>query len=108
MPWVLLFLASVFEVIFAVAMKQSQGLTKLVPSIVTLVGAASGLTLLSLALKTLPLSIGYPIWTGVGIVGTVALGLLMFGEPISALKVSGVILIFLGVILLYQADVHTG
>ena len=101
MPWVLLFLASVCEVIFAVAMKQSQGLTKLIPSIVTLVGAAGGIILLSLALKTLPLSVGYPIWTGVGMVGTVVLGLLMFGEPISVSKVSGITLIFLGIVLLH-------
>jgi len=82
-------------------MKQSQGLTKLIPSIVTLVGAAGGIILLSLALKTLPLSVGYPIWTGVGMVGTVVLGLLMFGEPISVSKVSGITLIFLGIVLLH-------
>lgn len=104
MPWVLLFFASVCEVIFAVAMKQSQGLTKLIPSIITFVGAAGGIILLSLALKTLPLGIGYPIWTGVGMVGTVVLGLLIFGEPIGALKVSGVVLILIGIILLHQAD----
>lgn len=104
MPWVLLFFASVCEVIFAVAMKQSQGLTKLIPSIITLVGAAGGIILLSLALKTLPLGIGYPIWTGVGMVGTVVLGLLIFGEPIGALKVSGVVLILIGIILLHSAD----
>jgi quaternary ammonium compound-resistance protein SugE len=103
-PWVLLFFASVCEIIFAVAMKQSQGLTKLIPSIITLVGAAGGIILLSLALKTLPLGIGYPIWTGVGMVGTVVLGLLIFGEPIGALKVSGVVLILIGIILLHQAD----
>lgn len=85
-------------------MKQSQGLTKLIPSIITLVGAAGGIILLSLALKTLPLGIGYPIWTGVGMVGTVVLGLLIFGEPIGALKVSGVVLILIGIILLHQAD----
>jgi len=85
-------------------MKQSQGLTKLIPSIITLVGAAGGIILLSLALKTLPLGIGYPIWTGVGMVGTVVLGLLIFGEPIGALKVSGVVLILIGIILLHSAD----
>ncbi len=106
MPWVLLFIASVCEVIFAVAMKQAQGFTKLIPSIVVIFGAAGGIFFLTMALKSLPLSIGYPIWTGVGMVGTVVLGLIMFGEPLSALKVTGIALVFIGVVMLQQSEVH--
>lgn len=106
MPWVLLLIASIFEVVFAVAMKQAQGFTKLVPSIVVVFGAAGGIFFLTMALKSLPLSIGYPIWTGVGTVGTVILGLIMFGEPLSALKVSGIALVFIGVLMLQQSEVH--
>jgi len=105
-PWVLLFIASVCEVIFAVAMKQAQGFTKLIPSIVVILGAAGGIFFLTMALKSLPLSIGYPIWTGVGIVGTVVLGLVMFNEPLSALKVAGIALVFVGVVMLQQSEVH--
>jgi quaternary ammonium compound-resistance protein SugE len=105
-PWVLLFIASVCEVIFAVAMKQAQGFTKLIPSIVVIFGAAGGIFFLTMALKSLPLSIGYPIWTGVGMVGTVVLGLIMFGEPLSALKVTGIALVFIGVVMLQQSEVH--
>lgn len=105
MPWVLLLLASVCEVVFAVAMKQSQGFSKLVPTIVTLLGAAGGIILLTLALKTIPLSIGYPIWVGIGVVGTVILGLVMFGEPITALKIAGVVLVIVGIALLHQGEV---
>ncbi len=105
-PWVLLFIASVCEVIFAVAMKQAQGFTKLVPSIVVILGAAGGIFFLTMALKSLPLSIGYPIWTGVGMVGTVVLGLIMFNEPLSALKVAGIALVFVGVVMLQQSEFH--
>jgi quaternary ammonium compound-resistance protein SugE len=105
-PWVLLFIASICEVIFAVAMKQAQGFTKLVPSIVVILGAAGGIFFLTMALKSLPLSIGYPIWTGVGIVGTVVLGLIMFNEPLSALKVAGIALVFVGVVMLQQSEFH--
>lgn len=108
MPWVLLLLASVCEVIFAVAMKQSQGFSKLLPTIVTLLGAAGGIILLTLALKTIPLSIGYPIWVGIGVVGTVILGLVMFAEPLTALKIAGVVLVFVGIVLLHQADASQG
>ncbi len=106
MPWVLLFIASVCEVIFAVAMKQAQGFTKLVPSIVVILGAAGGIFFLTMALKSLPLSIGYPIWTGVGMVGTVVLGLIMFNEPLSALKVAGIAFVFIGVVMLQQSEFH--
>jgi quaternary ammonium compound-resistance protein SugE len=105
-PWVLLFIASICEVIFAVAMKQAQGFTKLVPSIVVILGAAGGIFFLTMALKSLPLSIGYPIWTGVGMVGTVVLGLIMFNEPLSALKVAGIALVFVGVVMLQQSEFH--
>ena len=93
-PWVLLFIASVCEVIFAVAMKQAQGFTKLVPSIVVILGAAGGIFFLTMALKSLPLSIGYPIWTGVGMVGTVVLGLIMFNRwccDASAIRISRIV-----------------
>lgn len=106
MPWVLLAIASVFEVIFAVAMKQSQGFTKLVPSLVVVGGGIGGVFFLTLALRSLPLSIGYPVWVGLGIVGVVILGLVMFDEPLSIVKVLGILLVFAGIVLLHQADAH--
>ena len=106
MPWVLLAIASVFEVIFAVAMKQSQGFTKLIPSLVVVGGGIGGVFFLTLALKSLPLSIGYPVWVGLGIVGVVILGLIMFDEPLSTIKVLGILLVFAGIVLLHQSDAH--
>lgn len=101
MAWLLLAGAAVCEIVFAMAMKQSNGFTRLVPSILVLVGGVGGVVLLTFALKSLPVSIGYPIWTGVGMVGTVLLGALMLGEGLSVAKVIGVLLLIAGVVTLY-------
>lgn len=85
-------------------MKQSQGFTKLWPSVLVVVGSIGGIGLLTLALKTLPVSVGYPLWVGVGTVGTVAFGVLVLGESMTALKVASIALILLGVIGLKMAS----
>lgn len=104
MAWVLLGLAAICEIVFAIAMKQAEGFTKLVPSLVVVVAGAGGVALLTLALKTLPVSIGYPMWTGAGIIGTVVLGALMLGEPITPPKVIGAVLLISGIVTLYAAN----
>jgi quaternary ammonium compound-resistance protein SugE len=102
--WLLLAGASICEIVFAIAMKQSQGFTKLVPSLIVFAGGVGGVVLLTLALKTLPVSIGYPIWTGIGMVGTVLLGAFMLGEGLTVAKVIGVVLLIAGVVTLYSQN----
>ncbi|MEM7681448.1 MAG: multidrug efflux SMR transporter [Planctomycetota bacterium] len=98
MAWVYLALAAGFEVLFAGAMKASQGFTRPGPTVLVVVGAVGGLGLLTLALKTLPVSVGYPIWVGAGSVGAVAVGVLYFGEGFSIVKLVSVLAIAAGAV----------
>ncbi len=95
--WLYLALAALFEVIFATSMKYADGFTRPLPTAITLVAVIGGITFLTLAMKSLPLSIAYPIWTAVGILGTVVLGLVLFGEPITWTKALSVLAIIGGV-----------
>lgn len=98
MAWLFLALAVVFEVIFAMSMKASDGFTNLWPSVATLVSVVGGIGFLTLALRTLPVSIGYPIWVGAGALGAVLFGAVLFGETLTALKLASVGFIVIGVI----------
>nr|WP_291826771.1 multidrug efflux SMR transporter [Bosea sp. (in: a-proteobacteria)] len=95
--WIYLGLAAVFEVTFAMSMKYSDGFTKPLPTAVTVFAVIGGITFLTLAMKTLPVSVAYPIWTAVGTLGTVALGFAFLGEALSPLKVASAIAIVGGV-----------
>jgi len=79
-------------------MKQSQGFTRVWPTVWVVVGSIGGIGLLTLALKTLPVSVGYPVWVGVGTLGTVLFGVVVMGESMTALKVASIAVILLGVI----------
>ncbi len=96
MAWLFLFLAGIFEIGFALALKRSAGLTLLVPTVLTVVLVGVSLGLLGLALKTLPLATAYAVWTGIGTVGPVAIGLLL-GEAATALKIGSIVLILAGI-----------
>lgn len=98
MAWVYLGLAAVFEIVFAVSMKQSNGFTKLWPTVLVVIGVIGGISLLTIALKTLPVSVGYPVWVGVGTVGTVLFGAVVLGETMSVVTVASIAAILLGVI----------
>jgi len=97
MEWIYLGLAALFEVTFAMSMKYAEGFTKLVPTMITVVGVTGGIGFLTLALKTLPVSVAYPIWTAVGTLGTVILGYPWLGESLSALKVASALAIVAGI-----------
>jgi quaternary ammonium compound-resistance protein SugE len=97
MAWLFLGAAAVFEVVFALGMKYAEGFTRLVPTLVTAVGAVGGIGFLTLALKTMPVSIAYPIWTAVGTLGTVVLGFVLLGEPLTPLKILSALAIVGGV-----------
>jgi len=98
MQWIILLLAGLFEIGWAIAMKYSDGFTVLLPSVITAVGYIASAVFLSMALKQLPLGTAYAMWTGMGIVGTTVLGVLLFQEKLSAPQVICVILILVGII----------
>ncbi len=98
MAWIYLFIAGLFEVVWAIALKYSHGFTKLIPSIVTIVGMMISFYLLSLATKTLPIGTAYAVWTGIGALGTVILGILFFNEPINFLRILFMFFILLGIL----------
>jgi quaternary ammonium compound-resistance protein SugE len=97
MSWIILFLAGIAEVTWAVALKYADGFTKPVPIIITIIGYIASLLLLSLAMKHLPLGTSYAAWTGIGIVGTTVLGIFLFNEKLSPLQVVCVALIVIGI-----------
>lgn len=98
MKWVMLLVAGGFEVWWALGLKYSQGFTKLVPSVFTVLGMIASFYFLSLALKDLPLGTAYAIWTGIGTVGTVILGVLIFKEPLDLIRLLCICLIVAGII----------
>jgi quaternary ammonium compound-resistance protein SugE len=95
--WIYLSLAAAFEVMFAMSMKYSEGFTRLWPSVLTVIGVIGGIGFLTLAMKTMPVSVAYPIWTAVGTLGTVTLGFLMLGESLTPLKALSALAIVAGV-----------
>ena len=98
MEWLMLAMAGVFEVVWACTMKYSDGFSKLVPSIVTVIGFLLSAIFLSLAVKKLPLGTAYAIWTGFGTLGTCVLGVYLFQEHFSIPKAVCVLLILMGVV----------
>jgi quaternary ammonium compound-resistance protein SugE len=104
MAWTYLLVAAVFEVVFALATDASHGFTQLWPSLLTAGAAAGGIYFLSLALRTLDVGVGYTVWTGIGSVGTVVFGTILFGESLNVWKVLAFVLIIGGVLGLKLAD----
>ncbi|EMJ9300059.1 TPA: multidrug efflux SMR transporter [Pseudomonas aeruginosa] len=97
MAWFHLLVAAAFEVAFAMGMKFSNGFGRLWSSLLTVVAAIGGIYFLTLALRELPVSVAYPIWTAIGSLGTVFLGVLLLGESLTAVKLISVGLIVAGV-----------
>jgi quaternary ammonium compound-resistance protein SugE len=98
MAWGLLLMAGLFEVAWAVGLKYTEGFTKPWPTILTLAAMAASLGLLGLALRHLPLGTAYAVWTGVGTLGTVVLGIWLFGESADALRLACIGLIVAGIV----------
>lgn len=98
MEWIYLVIAGLFEVSWAMGLKYSQGFSKIVPSILTVIGMIASFYFLSLSLKTLPIGNAYAIWTGIGIVGTVILGVVLFKEPINVMRMLCIGFIVVGII----------
>lgn len=104
MPWIYLVSAGLLEIVWAVAMKQSLGFTRLVPTAIMAAAMAGSFALLALALKSLPLGTGYMIWTGIGAVGAFAVGVLFLGEAANAARVAAAVLIVAGMVLMKAAS----
>ena len=100
MAWALLIVAGVLEVIWAYFMKVSDGFSKLVPSVLTIIFMIASFALLSYAMKTLPLGTAYTVWTGIGAIGSFAVGIFFLGEPASAMRMLAAVLIISGLVLM--------
>jgi quaternary ammonium compound-resistance protein SugE len=98
MAWIVLFFAGLLEVAWAIGLKFTEGFSRPVPSALTLAAMAGSVLLLGWALKSLPIGTAYAVWTGIGAVGTAALGILLFGEAASALRLASIALIVVGII----------
>lgn len=98
MAWVILFIAGLLEVAWALLLKQSEGLTKPLPTIGFLVSLFLSMFLLSQSLKTLPIGTAYAVWTGVGAAGTAIVGILWFGESRDVLKLVSLVMLIGGIL----------
>jgi len=96
--WVLLLVAGLLEVGWAIGLKYTEGFTRLWPSVLTLAAMLGSVVLLGVAMKSLPVGTSYAIWVGVGAVGTAILGILLFGEPANAGRLVSLGLILAGIV----------
>lgn len=97
MHWILLFIAGLFEISWAIGLKFSHGFTQLIPSILTVICMVLSFYFLALALKSLPLGTAYAVWTGIGTIGTVLFGIILFKEPATAMRLVCIALIVSGI-----------
>jgi quaternary ammonium compound-resistance protein SugE len=98
MSWLFLFLAGLFEIGWAIGLKYTDGFSRPLPTILTILSMIVSLALLGLALKTLPVGTAYAVWTGIGTVGTALLGIYMLGEPATAVRLACIALIVSGIV----------
>ena len=98
MAWLVLFLAGLFEIDWAIGLKYTDGFTRLWPSLWTVAAMAISVVLLGIAVRQLPIGTAYAVWTGIGAVGTVILGIVLFGDPASAPRLICVALIIAGIL----------
>ena len=106
MPWIALFVAGLFEVVWAYYMKLSEGFTKPVPTTITIIGMVASFELLSYSMKTLPLGTAYTIWTGIGAIGAFVVGIAFLGEQLTTMRVAAAVLIVSGLLLMKLSSAH--
>jgi quaternary ammonium compound-resistance protein SugE len=106
MAWIVLFIAGLLEVVWALLLKQSENFTKPFPTVGFLVAMCLSLFLLSQALKSLPVGTAYAVWTGIGAAGTAVVGMIWLGEPRDALKLVSLALLVAGIIGLRLTSAH--
>lgn len=98
MAWFFLSIAGVFEVVWAVSLKYSDGFTRAWPSLITIGAMVVSFFFLAQALRTIPVGTGYAVWTGIGAVGTAILGIVLFAEPVTLLRLGCIVLIVSGIL----------
>lgn len=98
MAWVYLTAAGLLEIIWAIGLKYTEGFTRLGPTAITIAAMVASVALLGIALRDLPVGTGYAIWTGIGTVGTAVLGIMIFHEPATALRLASIGLIIAGIV----------
>ena len=97
MAWIFLFAAGLFEILWALGLKLSEGFTRPIPAIGTIAAIALSMGFMAVSLKTIPMGTAYAVWTGIGAVGTALLGMILFGEPRAALRIFCIALIIAGI-----------
>jgi quaternary ammonium compound-resistance protein SugE len=98
MAWLILFVAGLLEIGWAIGLKYSEGFTRLVPSVLTVFSMIASVVLLGIALKTLPVGTGYAVWTGIGAVGTAILGIVLLGDSMAPMRLASIALIVAGIV----------
>ena len=104
MAWIFLLIAGGLEVVWAYFMKESDGFSRLWPSVITIVAMIASFGLLSAAMRTLPLGTAYTIWTGIGAVGAFVVGIVFLGEQVSAMRIAAAVLIVSGLVMMKLAS----
>ncbi|WP_431298015.1 DMT family transporter [Tabrizicola sp. BL-A-41-H6] len=102
-PWLLIVIAGLLETGWALGLKYSEGFSKPIPSALTVIGALASFYLLSVAMRDIPVGTAYAVWVGIGAVGTAVAAVILFGEPVSALRIAGILLIIGGIVALKLA-----
>ena len=98
MAWLLILIAGVFEIAWAVGLKYSDGFSRLVPSVLTVAAMAASIICLGIAVKSLPVGTAYAVWTGIGAAGTAVLGMYLFQEPATVLRLGSITLVVAGIV----------
>ena len=98
MAWLLIVIAGVFETVWAVGLKYSDGFSRLVPSVLTVAAMAASIICLGIAVKSLPVGTAYAVWTGIGAAGTAVLGMYLFEEPATLLRLGSIALVVAGIV----------
>ena len=98
MAWTMLFVAGLLEIGWAIGLKYTDGFTRLMPSVLTIVSMIASVLLLGLSLKTLPVGTAYAVWTGIGTVGTAILGIWLLGDPATTVRIVCIGLIIAGIV----------
>jgi quaternary ammonium compound-resistance protein SugE len=98
MAWVWLVLAGLLEIVWAVGLKYTDGFTRLWPSVITVAAMIASVYFLAIAVRTIPIGTGYAVWTGIGAVGVAILGMILFGEPRTMLRIGSILLIVAGIV----------
>jgi len=98
MAWVFLTVAGLLEVVWAIGLKYADGFTRLAPSAITVVAMAGSVCCLAVAVRTIPIGTGYAVWTGIGAVGVAILGMVLFDEPRSIVRIGCILLIVAGIL----------